>query len=182
MLRSIKDGICVCGGGGDGGDVDGSNGGGGADGSGENSVVGDGGESGVYRSGGSVVHRSVGGGCVEVVDILMLDAVFVVEGVVLVVGCVMRLVLCCFCWKPVEMNGQSIGGFLFGIVIWVDHFIFLEWGFLDKMVGADMLLDVVVVEVVVVGTVDVMQVCFFVFFRRGCLWDMMGNSGDRGCG
>ena len=120
--------------------------------------------------------------CVEVVDILVLDAVFVVEGVVLVVGCVMRLVLCCFCWKPVEMNGQSIGGFLFGIVIWVDHFIFLEWGFLDKMVGADMLLDVVVVEVVVVGTVDVMQVCFFVFFRRGCLWDMMGNSGDRGCG
>ena len=120
--------------------------------------------------------------CVEVVDILVVDVVFVVEGVVLVVGCVMRLVLCCFCLKPVEMNGQSIGGFHFGIVIWVDHFIFLEWGFLDKMVGADMLLDVVVVEVVVVGTVDVMQVCFFVFFRRGCLWDMMGNSGDRSCG
>ena len=58
MLRSIKDGICVCGGGGDGGDVDGSNGGGGVDGSGGNSVVGDGGESGVYRSVGGGLCRS----------------------------------------------------------------------------------------------------------------------------
>ena len=60
-------GSCVGGGGGvdcsDGGDEDGS-----VDGSGGNSGVGDGGESGMYRSGGggrnggSVVHRSVGGG------------------------------------------------------------------------------------------------------------------------
>ena len=72
MPRSIRDGMCLCGGGGGcrsgvggGGGVDGSNGGGGVDGCGRNSGVGDGDESGVYRSGGgggSVVHGSVGGG------------------------------------------------------------------------------------------------------------------------
>ena len=36
--------------------------------------------------------------------------------------------LLCFCLKAVEMNGLSVGGFLFGIVIWVDRFIFLERG------------------------------------------------------
>ena len=36
------------------------------------------------------------------------------------------------------------------------------------------LFDVVVVEVVVVETVDVVQACFFVFFLYGCLGDMMG--------
>ena len=60
MLRSIRDGMCLCGSGG------GCRSGvGGVDGSGRNSRVGDGGESGVYRSGGgggSVVHGSVGGG------------------------------------------------------------------------------------------------------------------------
>ena len=43
------------------------------------------------------------------------------------------------------------------------------------MVGVDVLLDVVVVlEIVVVETADVVQVWFFVFFRRGYLGDMMG--------
>ena len=40
----------------------------------------------------------------------------------------------------------------------------------------------VVVEGVVVETVDVVQVCFFVVLQCGCLGDMMGNSSDRGCG
>ena len=39
------------------------------------------------------------------------------------------------------------------------------------MVGADVLLDMVVVDIVVVETVDVVQVRFF---RRVCLGDMMG--------
>ena len=77
--------------------------------------------------------------CVGVVDILVLGGVFVVEvveGVEVVVGCVVRLVLwcvnrrgyflCCFSLKLVEMNGLSVGGFLFGMVIWADCFILLE--------------------------------------------------------
>ena len=117
--------------------------------------------------------------CVAVVEILVLGevsvvevlgAVFVVEvveGVELVVGCVVgrvvRLVLWCvngrgyflhcFSLKSVEMKGLSMGGFLFGMVIW-----------------ADALLGGMVVEVVVVETADA---CFFIFFRRGCLGDMM---------
>ena len=111
--------------------------------------------------------------CVGVVEILLLGAVFVmevVERVDLVVGCVVRRVvrlvlwcvngrgyfLCCFSLKLVEMNGLSVSGFHFGMVIW-----------------EDVLLDVVVVEVVVVKTVDMVQVWFFIFFRRGCLGDMM---------
>ena len=111
--------------------------------------------------------------CVGLVEILVLGGVFVVEvveGVELVVGCVVRRVvrlvlwcvngrgyfLRCFSLKSVETNGLSVGGFLFGMVIWVD-----------------VLLDVVVVEVVVVETVDVVQVWFFIFFRRGCLGNMM---------
>ena len=58
----------------------------------------------------------------------------------------------CFSLKSVEMNGLSVGGFLFGMVIW-----------------ADVLLSVVVAEVVV-ETVDAL---FFIFFWRGCLGDMM---------
>ena len=54
----------------------------------------------------------------------------------------------CFSLKSVEMNGLSVGGFLFGMVIW-----------------ADVLLSVVVAEVVV-ETVDAL---FFIFFWRGCL-------------
>ena len=64
----------------------------------------------------------------------------------------------CFNLKLVEMNGLSVGRSLFGMVILADCIILLECGFLDKMVGADVLLDVVVVEVVVVETVDVVQV------------------------
>ena len=108
--------------------------------------------------------------CAGVVDILVLGGVFMVEvteGVELVVGCVVRLVLWCvngrgyflcrFSLKSVEMNELSLGGFLFGMVIWADCFVLLEQGFLGKMVGTDMLMDVVV-EVVVVEAVDVVQV------------------------
>ena len=129
--------------------------------------------------------------CVGVVDTLVLCAVFmveVVEGVELVVGCVVRRVvrlvlwcvngrgyfLRCFSLKSMEMNGLSLGGFLFWMVISADCFILLERGFLDKMVAADVLLDVVVVKIVVVETVDVVQVWFFVFFWHGCLGDIMG--------
>ena len=108
--------------------------------------------------------------CEGVVDILVLGGVFlvgVVEGLELVVGCVVRLVLWCvnergyflcrFSLKSVEMNGLSVGGFLFGMGIWADCFVLLERGFLGKMVGTDVLVDVVV-EVVVVEAVDVVQV------------------------
>ena len=43
------------------------------------------------------------------------------------------------------------------MVIWADCFVLLEWGFLSKMVGTDVLMDVMV-EVVVVEAVDVLQV------------------------
>ena len=112
---------------------------------------------------------------VGMVNILMLGAVFVVEvveGVELVGGCIVRgavrlvlwsvngtgYFLCCFRLKSVEMNGLSVGGFLFGMVIWADCFILFERGFLSNMVGADMFLDVQVVETIVVETVDVVQV------------------------
>ena len=69
--------------------------------------------------------------CTGVVDIMVLGGVFVVEvveGGELVVGCVVRLVLwyvngreylcvCCFSLLSVEMNGLSVGGCLFGMVI-----------------------------------------------------------------
>ena len=75
--------------------------------------------------------------CVAVVEILVLGAVFVVEvveGVELVVecvvGCVLRLVLWCvngrgyflgyFSLKSMEMKGLSVGGFLFEMVTWAD--------------------------------------------------------------
>ena len=120
--------------------------------------------------------------------IVLVFMVKVVEGVEVLVGCVVRHVvrlvlwcvnergyfLCCFSLKLVEMNGLNVGGFLFGMVIWAVCFILLERGFLGKMVGADVLLNMVVVEVVVVETVDVVQMCFFVFFQRGCLGVMMG--------
>ena len=126
---------------------------------------------------------------VRVVDILALGAVFMaemVEGVELVVGCVLRrfvrLVLWCVngtgyflrccSLKSVEMNGLSVGGFLFRMPILADCLILLEGRLLDKMVGADILLDVVVVEVVVVETVDLVQVLFFIFSRRCCLGKM----------
>ena len=51
------------------------------------------------------------------------------------------------------MNGLSVGGFLFGMVIW-----------------ADVLLAVVVVEGTVVETA---YVWFFIFFRRGYLGNIV---------
>ena len=114
---------------------------------------------------------------VGVVYFLMLGVVLVVEvveEVELVVECVLRCVarlalwcvngrgyfLRCFSLKLVEVNGLTVGGFLFGMVIW-----------------ADVLLDVLVVEVVVVQTEDVVQVWFFIFFRRGRFGDMMNVRG-----
>ena len=72
--------------------------------------------------------------------------------------CEARSVMCetegiflrCCSLKSVEMNGLSVGEFLFGMPIWADCLILLEGRFLDKMVGAHILLDMVVVEVVVV--------------------------------
>ena len=55
----------------------------------------------------------------------------------------------------VEMNGLSVGGYLFGMVIWVD-FLFLECKCL-------------VVEVVAVEAVDVVRVGFLDLSRRGSL-------------
>ena len=49
-----------------------------------------------------------------------------------------RIFLCCFNLMTVEMNGLSVGGCLFGMVIWVD-FLLLEHEFL--------MVEVVVVEV-----------------------------------
>ena len=66
-----------------------------------------------------------------------------------------------------------MGGFLFEIVIWTDCFDLLERDFLGKMVVMDVMMEVLV-EVVVVGAVDVVRAGFFVFFMRGCLGDIMG--------
>ena len=123
--------------------------------------------------------------CAGVADILVLGGVFVVnmvEGMELVVGCVVRLAvwcvngrryyLCCFGLKLVEMNGLSVGGFLLGKVILGDCFVLLELGIIGEMVCVDMLMDVVL-EVVVVEAVDVVQEGIFVIFRCGCFRDMM---------
>ena len=79
------------------------------------------------------------------------------------VRCVVRLILWWvngrgyflyyFSLKLVEMNGLKVGGFFFGMVIWEVCFVLLERDFLRKMVGMDMLMDVVV-EVVMVEAVD----------------------------
>ena len=119
------------------------------------------------------------------VDIMVLGGLFVVEvmkGVELVVGCVVRLVmwcangrgyfLCCFGLKSVEMNGLIVGGYLFGMVIWPNCFLLLECHVLGKMVGTDLVMEVVL-QVFVVEAVDVMQAGFFVFSRCGCSGDMM---------
>ena len=83
---------------------------------------------GVLRTGALEVY------CAGVVDILELGGVLVVkvvEGVKLVVGCVVKrfaklvlgcvngrgYFLCSFNLKLVEMNGLSVDGFLFGMVI-----------------------------------------------------------------
>ena len=59
----------------------------------------------------------------------------------------------------VEMNGLSVGGCLFGMVFWAD-FLFLERKCL-------------VVEVVVVGAVDVLRVGFLDLSRCRCLGYIM---------
>ena len=57
------------------------------------------------------------------------------------------------------------------MMICADRFFLLKRGFLEEMVGTDVLMDVVV-EVVAVEAMNVVQAGFFV--RRGCLGDMMG--------
>ena len=114
--------------------------------------------------------------CAGVVGILLLGGVSVAEvaeGVELVVGCVVRVALWCmnrkghicgrFTLKSVEMKGLSLGGLLFGMMIRVDCFVLLEWGFLTKIIGTDVLMNLVV-EVVMVAAVDVVQAGFFIFF------------------
>ena len=129
------------------------------------------------------------------VDIMVLGGLFVVEvmkGVELVVGCVVRLVmwcangrgyfLCCFGLKSVEMNGLSVGGYLFGMVIWPNCFLLLECHVLGKMVGTDLVMEVVL-QVFVVEAVDVMQAGFFCLFQAWLFGGYDGcESGDRGCG
>ena len=110
----------------------------------------------------------------------MVEVVQVVE---LELGCVIRLVLWCGNWRGyflcrfslmfVEMNGLSVGGCLFGMMIFADCFVLLERYFLGKMVGTDVMMEILV-EVAVVETVHVARGTFFVFFRRGCLGNMMG--------
>ena len=58
------------------------------------------------------------------------------------------------------------------MVIWVNCFVLFERGFFGKKVGADALMDVVV-EVVVVETVDVVEAGFFLFLWHDCLGDMV---------
>ena len=109
---------------------------------------GDSGESIVYKRVEVVGVLCIGGvemDCTGVIDILVLDGVFMVEmveRVELVVGylvrSVVRLVLWCvngreyflghFNQKLVEMNRLSVGEFLFGMVIWADCFVLLERG------------------------------------------------------
>ena len=52
------------------------------------------------------------------------------------------------------MNELSVGECLFRIVIWAGYFVLLERDFFGKMLAANMVMKVVV-EVVVVETVDV---------------------------
>ena len=68
-----------------------------------------------------------------------------------------------------EINGLSVGGCLFGMMIWSDCFVLLEHGFLGKVVGADVLIDEVV-EVVVVEAADVVEAGFFFSFSGIVVW------------
>ena len=154
---------------------------------------GDCGESIVYKRVGVVGVLCIGvveRDCTGVIDILVLDGVFMVEmveRVELVVGCVVRSVVRLVLWcvngreyflghlnrKLVEMNRLSVSGFLFGMVIWANCFLLLEHGFLGKMVGADVLMDVVV-EVVMVELMNMVQSGFFSLFTTWFLRDMVG--------
>ena len=97
---------------------------------------------GVVRVVGVLCMGVLGVDCIGVVDALVLGEVFmvrVVEGVVLVVGCVVRRVvrlvlwcvngwgyfLCSFSLRFAKMNGLRVGGLLFGMVIWGNCFILL---------------------------------------------------------
>ena len=71
-----------------------------------------------------------------------------------------NIFLCRFSLMSVEMNGLSVGGCLFGMVIWAD-FLLLKREFLGKMVGVDMVMEVVVE--VVVEAVDVGELGFLSF-------------------
>ena len=64
----------------------------------------------------------------------------------------------------VKMNGMSVGGCLIGMVIWADCFLLVERDFWGKMVGTNVVMEVVV-EVIVVEAVDVVRAGFFVFSR-----------------
>ena len=133
--------------------------------------------------------------CTGVVDIMVLGGAFVmevVEEVELVVGCVMRLVLwcangrgyflCCFSLMSVEINGLSVGGYLFGMTIWEGCFLLLEHNFLGRMVGTEVVMEVVV-EVVVVEAVDVVRAGYFCFFQAWLLGGYDGcERGNGGCG
>ena len=54
------------------------------------------------------------------------------------------------------------------MVIWADFFVFLEHGFLGKMVGTDMVMDVMVE--VVVEAVDVVRAGIFLSFSGVVVW------------
>ena len=123
--------------------------------------------------------------CMGVVDIMVLSGLFVlkvVEGVKLVVVCIVKVVLWfgnrkgyflyCFSLKSVEMNGLSVGGCLFRMMICADSFLFLQLDFLGKMVGINLVMKMTV-EVVVLEAVDVARAGLFAFSRRGCLGNMM---------
>ena len=68
-----------------------------------------------------------------------------------------------------EINGLSVGGCLFGMMILSDSFVLLEHGFLGKVVGADVLIDEVV-EVVVVEAADFVEARFFLSFPGIVVW------------
>ena len=68
-----------------------------------------------------------------------------------------------------EINGLSVSGCLFGMMIWSDCFVLLEHDFLGKVVGADVLIDEVV-EVVVVEAADVVEAGFFFSFSGIVVW------------
>ena len=72
-----------------------------------------------------------------------------------------------------------MGGYFFGMVSWADCFVLMESCFLGKMVGADMLMDMVV-EVVVVEAVDVVRADFFCLFQAWLFGECDGCvGGDR---
>ena len=158
-------------------------GGGGVDGSSWSSGVGDTDRSIVYKCGEGGLYGS--GWFFILGEIFLVEVVEEVELVGRGDGGVVKLVLWCangrggflcrFSLMLVEVSGVgvSVSTCLFGMLIWVDCFAILECNFLVKMVGADAVMEVVV-EVVVVETVDVVQAGFLAFFRRGCLGNMMG--------